>query len=213
MHKYLLAIIVALILVLPGCYDSYYGGPLGNPEPPRYTKIAPYSGTATIVPVVVDKNFSSEDKTSIDNAINSWNYVLNGYMVMKVESFNFDMEVDVLKRILAHDGLIIMKVDHTSSLIPDSNGKHNTLAWANDIGGNKIWVVRDRFYLPDTYPIMLHELGHILGADHEADIPQNDGFLMYPHYTRGKYNCVDQRAMLKVARYQMLFSERLNYCF
>jgi hypothetical protein len=134
-------------------------------------------------------------------------------MVMKVESYNFDMEVPILKSVLARDGLVILQVDHTSFLIPDSNGKHNTLAWANDIGGNKIWMVRDRFYTPDTYPIMLHELGHILGSDHEADIPANQGYLMYPHYERGKYNCVDGRAMQKVARFQMLFPERLNYCF
>lgn len=213
MPKYLLAILVALLIITPGCLNSYYGGPVSNLEPPRYTQVPAYMGAHTVVPVVVDKNFSHEDKTSIDNAINSWNYVLNGYIVMKVESYNFDMEVDILKSVLARDGLIILKVDHTSSLIPDSKGKHNTLAWANDIGGNKIWVVRDRFYTPDTYPIMLHELGHILGSDHEEDIPQNQNFLMYPHYERGKYNCVDARAMWKVARYQLLFPDRLNYCF
>jgi hypothetical protein len=194
---------------MPGCYNSTFGGPISNLEPPRYTHVPPYTGTHTIIPVVVDKNFSPQDKTSIDNAINSWNYVLNGYMVMMVESYNFDMEVDVLKSVLARDGIVILKVYSDSSLIP---GKY-TLAWANDIGGNKIWVVRDRFYLPDTYPIMLHELGHILGAEHEEDIPQNQNFLMFPHYERGKYNCIDGRAMQKVARYQLLFMDRLNYCY
>lgn len=214
----MLSRIVFVLLVFFACMLDACGPMWGNMrplEPARYTQIQQYAGTPRkIIPVVVDKNFSTEDQKSIDDSISAWNYVLNGYLVMKVESWAFDMEIPVLKSVISRHGLVIMKVDSSSPLIPEkAKGKGMTLAWANDIGGTKIWAIRDRFETPDLFPIMLHELGHILGAGHEEDKPEFSGYLMYPHYSRGTYNCVDGRAMKKVAEFQMLIPDRLNYCY
>lgn len=182
-------------------------------EPARYTQVQQFVGEPRrVIPVVVDKTFSTDDQKAIDDSIAAWNYVLNGYLVMKVESWTFDMEIPVLKNIISRHGLVILKVDHTSSLIPDKKNAP-TLAWANEIGGTKVWVVRDRIGTEDMFPIMLHELGHILGAEHEEDKPEFKGYLMYPHYSRGTYNCIDGKAMRKVAKFQMLLPDGLNYCY
>lgn len=214
MAKYILIALILIISTINGCYDSSFGQPR-QLEPPRYTKIASYTGAPlAIVPIIVDTTFSTMDKTAIDDAINAWNYVLNGYIILKVESWDFNMEVEVLKDVIYRHGLVIMKVASSNSIIPtQNNSESKTLAWANDIGGTKIWVVRDRFYQPDTFPIMLHELGHIFGADHEKEVPENKNFLMYPKYERGRWNCVDGRAMEKAANYHLLPPERLNYCY
>jgi len=212
MAKHIFIALVLIVSLFTGCAESLFGGSKAM-EPAHYTNRPHFQGTPRrAIPVVVDKNFSVNDKKSIDDAINTWNYVLNGHIVMKVEGWEFDMEIDVLQNIISRRGLIIMKIDHDNPVVND-DPKQPTLARANDIGGNKVWMVRDRFESEDVYPIMLHELGHIFGAEHEEDKPENIGFLMYPHYIRGKYNCVDERAMKRVAQFQMIMYDQLNFCY
>lgn len=214
MKKYILAIILAVLVFIPGCNSSLYGNPV-NLYPPKYTRVESYSGPPIkTIPIVVDKNFGMMDKTAVEDAVNAWNYVLNGYVVLYVENYSFDMEPDIINNIINRKGLIILKTDSNCTFIPENKkDKFKTLAWVNDIAGNRMWIVRDRLYQTDLFPILLHEFGHVLGSKHEEDISDNKGFLMYPHYEEGSYNCIDGKAMEKVANHFHLISEKLNYCY
>ena len=221
MIKRLFIIFVAIIM--SGCFGTaYHAGPSRHNREIRYTRVERYEHSPIrIIPVVIDNNFSEQDKIEIDNSLGIWNYVFNGYISLRVESFKFNMEKDIIESILKQDGIIILKINRDNPLI--SNEKYNkeltvanninndkiTLAFANDIGGNKIWVVRDRIKDIDVFPIMLHELGHIFGVNHTKT---NENSLMYPYYLRENYLCVDYYTMSQAAIYESLPIPRLNFC-
>jgi predicted Zn-dependent protease len=203
MRRFWLAIIILSLII--GCgssiRDTYYVY-VGNGSKITYK----------IIPVYIDKNFSDGDKRAIDDAIMEWNYVLNGYIEIRVMSTSFDMEIETLREAQAGRALLVMKVDSNNPQIPVSNKGSTILAWVNVIGGRRMYIVRDRLSSEDIRPIALHEFGHALGSDHEKEVEENKNKLMYPQYIRGNFICVDYWAMEKVAYYQGLDKNKLNYC-
>lgn len=170
-----------------------------------------------IIPIFVDKNFSNQDKMNIDNAINQWNYVLNGQMILQVLSYEFDMQPNLIIEIQNRNGFLLLKVDRNTPNIPDSMSENKckqithckyTLAWADKIGGNVIKVVRDRINEDDLQYLILHEIGHLLYLTHV----NNKESLMYSSYTKYGYLCVDQDSASKVANNYGLDIKQMNYC-
>lgn len=205
MKRWLLGILVVLGLAL-GCMGH-------TVKPFHYISVPGYSySPLKVYKVWVDKNFGEADKVAIDDAIKQWNYAMNGYVVIQVESYTFDMEIDVLKRVSNGEGWVFLKIDSSSTLIddgvkgPDGRPKFYTLAWVNEIGGNRMWMVRDRIANRAVVGVTLHEIGHLLGANHDTV------YLMQPHYNWEDYRCVDYQALVRVAEYQHLPTGRLNYC-
>lgn len=183
-----------------------------TPMPFHYIQTFGYSAIPLkVIPVWVDEQFGAADKVAIDNAISQWNYALNGYVRIQVISMHFDMEVDVLRRVMAGDGWVILKIRSDNIMVDDGplrDGKpaYHTLAWVNDIGGNRMYVVRDRLYNDWMTGVALHEMGHLLGASHD------DAYLMGPRFNWEDYRCIDYAALYRVAEYQHLPMGRLNYC-
>lgn len=205
MKQWILGILIVLAMAI-GCMGHVV-------KPFRYISVPGYSSAPLKeYKVWVDKNFGEADKVAIDDAIKQWNYALNGYVVIKVESYNFDMEPEVLRSIMNGNGWVFLKIDSTSPLIddgekgPDGKPKFYTLAWVNSIGGNRMWMIRDRLSNRAVVGVTLHEIGHLLGSDHDKV------YLMQPHYNWEDYRCVDYESMLRVAAYQHLPMDRLNYC-
>ena len=174
------------------------------------------SGAATSIPIKtinvwIDKDFGEADQLAIDDAIMQWNYALNGYVVLKVVSTKFDMEPEIIRTVLNGGGWLLLKIREPNPMIddgPTQNGKPKfyTLAWANQIGGNRVYFIRNRIKGEWMTGIALHELGHLLGAEHD------DVYLMQPHFNWEDYRCVDYEALKRVAAYQHLPLGRLNYC-
>lgn len=198
---------MAFILFV-GCMGS------SVPKPFRYISVPSYSiEPLKVYKVWVDKNFGEADKLAIDDAVKQWNYAMNGYVKITVESYKFDMEPEVLGRAMRGEGWVILKIDRNNPLVagvdkPAKPGEkqYYTLAWVNEIGGNRMWVIRDRISNEQMTGIMLHEFGHLLGAEHDTV------YLMQPHYKWEDYRCVDYEALKRVAKWQHLPMERLNYC-
>ena len=172
--------------------------------------------TKRYIPVYVDKTFSESDKLAIDQSIKEWNYVLNGQIVIEVVSYNFDMEPELILKARNANGFLILNVDSSNSAIPDEQtsgtltaaNKGKVLAWCDRIGGNVMKVVRDRITTDDIKYIMLHEIGHLLGAQHVDD----NQSLMYPYYSKIGYLCVDGGTARVIAdRYNLNFAI-MNYC-
>lgn len=164
-----------------------------------------------VIKLYVDKNFGAADQLAIDDAIMQWNYALNGYVKLQVESTSFDMEAETLQRCMVTDRCwLIMRTDShnpmVDSLDKTKKGKSYTLAWANEIGGNRMWVIRDRVANNWMTGIALHEMGHLLGAEHD------DVYLMQPMFNWEQARCVDYEALKRVAAYQHLPMDKLNYC-
>lgn len=170
-----------------------------------------------IIPIYIDKSFSDQDKLSIDNAIGQWNYVLNGQIILHVNSYEFDMEPEVIRRAQQENAFLFLKVNSDFPGIPDDMPQQLckvtpkcqlTLAWVDRIGGSVMKIVRDRVGSADIQYIALHEIGHLLYLQH---VNKKES-LMYPTYNRFGYLCIDYESALKVSKTYGLDFQYMNYC-
>jgi len=155
----------------------------------------------------VDKSFSDNDRTSIDNAIGQWNYCMNNYVRLNVVTYYFDMTPSQIHDALKDKGILVMKIDSTTTFLPKTKESETILAYADEVAGHKLFVIRDRMNVENVEGLILHELGHLLGAMHD-----NNSYLMQEHYYKDDFQCIDKRSALAVARYQNIPENRVNYC-
>lgn len=151
--------------------------------PPAEAAIRPRT---RVVHVHVDSSFTDDERMRLYLAIIKWNQTLNGQVRFEVER----EEPSVL---------VIKKVP--SSLpgpTPDA------IAWADFIGGNEI-SVKDDIAKELVEPVMLHEIGHILGAEHVEGTLMNPA--VYPNYL-----CVDETTGRHVAQHLRLDPQSLQTC-
>ena len=148
----------------------------------------------------VDGKFSIEEREQIKEAIRSWNYVLNGYVVLKVDNWEYTGGVEDIW------GWEIMKIGKDDIRIPKSGKGLKVLAFADKIGGTGIYLVEGVMGVGDIFGVTLHEMGHLLGAGHK------DGTMMDGKYNKVPAICIDYWTMSKAAIYLGLDVEKLNYC-
>lgn len=160
-----------------------------------------------VIPIWIDKDFGEADKVAIDDAVQAWNYAMNGYVRLKVVDTAFDMEVDKIVSQVKQNGWLFMKIKSDNKMIPDQKEKGFwTIGFVERIGGNHMYLVRDRLANEDVFGVTLHEIGHLMGSGHTGER------LMYPHYTRARFQCIDYVTIKTVAGYFNLPLENLNYC-
>ncbi len=168
------------------------------------------------IPIYLDKEFTAQDKLSIDDAVRSWNYALDGQIVLRVIDYSFDMEIDKLQTAQAQNAWLILKIDSNNFAIPEVKcdkkpgvSCNRTVAWCDHIGGNVIKVIRDRLKSEDITPVVMHEMGHALFVEHNMEEPNS---LMSPVYTRAAYLCIDKYTITQVAIHYGLNTMDLNWC-
>lgn len=182
---------------------------LGQPILGRYTYSQKelYQGPAVrVIPIWIDKDFGEADRVAIDDAIRAWNYAMNGYIRLKVVDTNFDMEIDKIVSQVNQNGWLIMKIKSDNHLVPTSDKGYWTIGFTERIGGNHLYLVRDRLANEDVFGVTLHEIGHLMGSGHTGER------LMFPHYSRARFQCIDWDTVRTVAKYNDLPVEALNYC-
>lgn len=80
------------------------------------------------------------------------------------------------------------------------------IAWADDIGGSEI-SMRKGEYERDTTVILMHEMGHALGAQHV------EWTLMHPVYDKARMTpCPDVVTVAQVAAWNNVEIELLGWC-
>lgn len=160
------------------------------------------------IPVYVDIKFGEGDKVGIQNAIDAWNYVLNGYIKLDVVSYKFDMEPSDILDVYQKHGVMILKINSDASFLPASKFPGTEVAATTDsLGGYTLYLCRDLLSEDTIKPVTMHELGHILGA------PDMEGpILMNPRFSAKYEACIDKTTVEVVARYQNLDPNKLNYC-
>lgn len=187
-----------IFIILIGCLGYIHH------DPYVYTLKPYHQSTLKTIPIYIDKDFGDQDLIYLDDAIRQWNYSLNGYIKLEIVSTKFDMEQDIIKKALSGNAWLILKIYSNNEMVYDSPGSL-TVAFVNKIGGNVLFLVRDRLSYEEITGVSLHEIGHLLGAKH------NSG-LMSAEYNKNGLPCVDQIAMVEVAEYQGLPAKDLNYC-
>lgn len=201
---------LAIVFFIPGCAEEAHLGMY------QYTHLVNAGDHPQVFPVYVDKEFGEADKLDIVNALDQWNYVFNGHARFVVVDFQFDMQPEVILDCMKNNGFLIMKITASNPLTQTADDvvgtEHNgtphgvSLGFTPQLSSHKVYIVRDRLQNGDVFFILMHELGHALGADHTSD------GLMYPHYSKVRFQCVDQSAAVQVAKAQGWSTDSLNYC-
>jgi hypothetical protein len=140
----------------------------------------------------------------IQKALDQWNFALNGSLILDIADYNALVDEKTFKYTEETHGILFLRIDSHNNLIPG----RTTLAFNYPhVGGNYIYLIRDRMLNDAIKPVSMHELGHALGAEH------TDGGLMNPYYYSYMYQCIDRIAAGEVAEYQHLPLGRLNWCY
>lgn len=174
----------------------------------QYTSTEIYTGLPQrVIPIWIDGDFGQADRIAIDDAINKWNYVLNGHILLVVVDNNFHMEIDKIKEEEKANGWLFLKIskNNKSISVPTVDGEW-ALGFANTIGGNHMYLVRDVLENDQVFGVTLHEIGHLLGSKH------TDEGLMFPYYSQIGNQCIDYNTVVNVAKYQRLPVRDFNYC-
>lgn len=129
--------------------------------------------------------FNAESATEQWNkAIGNWRHI---NIVRSEEAFNISCDYQMYEVKESFDGL------------------KTTLAWADKIGGDTIFLVRGRY---ESFPIgiMMHEIGHVLGAQHFGET------LMHPQKDVIYYSCPDHVTVSQVAAWNHVNLAGLRWC-
>ena len=206
MKSFLIYLVALLVVTNCNCGTGHW----------RYKQgiIPEHVATVKVIPVWLDTNFSAQESKAIKDSIKEWNSVFNGQLVIRQEG-EFNGKDQIKKYLIAskvmHQGWSIIRLNSNDSTISDVvETGDGTLAFVFGIGtGNLMVVVGDHIGLRDLKTIVMHEMGHLLGAYHV-----NARSLMSPKYGIGKdeVDCIDKVTVAQVAGYQNLNLKELNYC-
>jgi hypothetical protein len=165
---------------------------------PHYTSRRAASAPPEIVRLAIDDHFTLYERAKILRAVNEWNHVLNGYV-----KFDIDPKAD--------HGQFWAIVPMRGGRPPPVNGVifgHALAATQSALPvGGLVTVYVDRVRGYDLTSVMRHELGHVLGLDHDPN-----GRLMSSHYTGSRQQCIDRAAAQAVAANHALPPGALNWC-
>jgi hypothetical protein len=147
---------------------------------------------ATIETAIVGP-FSDDHRTSIAQALGEWNRALNGVA-------RFAPAPDPNGR-----GIWAIVAIAKSPV----QNRHETLAEVKALpaGGGLLMIYLDRIRGRNLDGIMLHELGHVLGLQHEGSRG-----LMAAEYNPHDQKCVDYSAIAQLAALYALSVQKLRWC-
>jgi hypothetical protein len=124
----------------------------------------------------------------------------------------WDRALHQWKNVVAVDGGMPWKVTCTvwvhesTDTGPGEAANHHSLAWASALGGSEV-SLRKGWYEQDTVGILMHELGHVFGAQH---VP---GTLMDPQWSSHTFKCPDATTVAQVAAWNQINLESLSHCY
>ncbi len=192
----LLAILCSLLLVAAG--DEALAQAIHSNEPRRYTHHAGSAGAPRIVALAVEGQFTAAERASILRAIEEWNYALNGFIRLDVVAPG---SVRGIWSIRAEKGGTPQAPNPVAGQPLSST---TASFWSS---GGEMLVYVDRIGTRDLRGIVLHEFGHVLGLDHDAQ-----GNLMSGRYQPSTEQCIDKPTALMVAARHNLPAAALNWC-
>ncbi len=190
-------LLFVLCLLLSGCasYQPTY----------HYTNVPGNEGKPKIIYAWIDQHFDTFDKIAITEAICYWNKALNSYVeIVPVNYYIAQPGRPEMPRLI---DWVIVKVDSTSFMASAGlPANHYVLGRVNGIGGNNLYIMRDQLEISDVYYVALHEIGHLLGAEHHGKL------LSSPFFSKNRYHCIDFGTMKQISITQNIPLYNMNYC-
>lgn len=183
------AIVASLLGLMPVAADA---------APRSYTYHPASTAAPEIIALQIDTSFAAADSANVLRAVAEWNQALNGWVRFDViaaggwQARSWNIRAERGGRPDTRDG--------------GGQPLSFTQAGFASIGGKMVIYV-DRIGTRDLRGIVLHELGHVLGLDHD---PRAN--LMSMRYVPSAEQCVDEQTMQRIAAARHLPLASLNWC-
>jgi hypothetical protein len=192
----LFAILATLLLQAGGSEANAQGFP--SSEPRRYTHHPGSAGAPRIIAMTLEGQFTAAERAGILRAIEEWNYALNGFI-----------RLDVVAPGSARGIWSIRAEKGGTPVAPNpvaGQALSSTTAnfWSS---GGEMLIYVDRIGTRDLRGIVLHELGHVLGLEHDPT-----GNLMSARYQPSTEQCIDRPTASMIAARHNLPLAALNWC-
>lgn len=183
----------------------------GAISPPQYTHhTSPAGVVPEVVPVWIDKRFTSAHRAAVHEAFAQWNTALNGYESFSIVSDTFDMETATIEQIdFTGQGLLVLSRMHGDPILEDL--PEGVLGWVStdlQSEAHVLNLIEDAIGNRDLVSITAHEIGHTLRLPH---LPVK-WTLMFPSYRYGS-PCVDQFTVQALATARGWQWKSMNWCF
>lgn len=192
---------IALSIVPANAASERDGG-----SPYRYTDHPQRASTGRVMPVYIDSDFDAAQRERILLAIKQWNHVLNGFVQLRAQPLPRNASPS-LQQAARSGAWIVARVDSRHPVARRPEAQQALALTVGGSGGGYIYVIGDRFGLRDMTGVMMHEIGHALGAGHDES-----GHLMAPVYNPANGCCIDRGSVAMVAQAQRLPLNQLNWC-
>lgn len=148
------------------------------------------------ITVWIDNDFDEKDLNEIKSALHQWSFALNGNIILSGKVIE--------KNLKNLNGWTILKINSGNGILKEMGKGESVMAFVDKVGGDKVYLIRDR--IEDVEGTVLHEIGHLLGVEH-----QQNG-LMDKWYNKEEYKCVDYTTLQQVAQIYKLDIDGLRYC-
>lgn len=169
---------------------------------PHYTQHVPVIGNK--VEVYLIGNFPNYLEDGVSKSIREWNKALNGHLDLGIIGHVASLEE------APKDAIVIIATLSSASMIQASHVE-NTMAvtypYGRGLPSALIYLAVDRIP-PSSEHVILHELGHAMGAE-DSD---NASELMSRKYYPFKEHCIDLPTIMQVSKANHWGKDTLNYC-
>lgn len=169
--------IFLIILLALGCGPSWLPPEVAAWETPAVTNVCVHLSEAQL--------------ELAEEAVNNWDRSLHQWRKMKFVAYGS-----------VNCYLTVYEVDYTMT----PAGADGALAWVPRVGASTIYMVKGR-YERDTAGILMHEIGHAMGASHLPGTLMN-----WQHKAKVMYICPDAPTVAQVAAWHRVDLRLLAWC-
>jgi hypothetical protein len=179
-----------------------------------YTNRPAHTGRTEVISIRIDHQFDPSEQFKVLKAIEEWNYVLNGHIRLDVSSVSFGAVA--LRPAPAMPVVPAVSTGSKNWVIAHAAGRGQDRGNSSEIvavtqrlpsGGGLMILYDDAIGRADLGNIVLHELGHVLGLDHDPATR-----LMSANYLADRQGCVDELTVKALAALKGLPIDGLNWC-